>query len=97
MATARLQNDTDAATISATFTRRDGELRVVFSSEISPAEGFSLAELDVLLGAIAHTRRHMLEDETTPKLTLVRPEPEKDENIEVRYRTQLRRMNLIPT
>ena len=97
MATASLQDDTDAATISATFRRRDGELRVIFSSEIAPAEGFSLAELDVLQGAIAHARRHMLEDETTPTLTLVRPEPEKDENIEARYRTQLRQMNPVPT
>lgn len=97
MATASLHNDADAATISATFARRDGVVRVIFSSEIAPAEGFSLAELDVLQGAIAHARRHMLEDETTPKLTLVRPEPEKDENIEARYRTQLRRMNPAPT
>jgi hypothetical protein len=97
MATARLQNDTDAATISATFTRRDGELRVIFSSEITPGEGFSLSELDVLQGAIAHARRHMLEHEKTPKLTLVRPEPEKDEDIEARHRTQLRQMNPVPT
>ena len=97
MATAILQNDTDAATINATFTRRDGELRVIFSSDIAPGEGFSLAELDVLQGAIAHARRHMLEDETTPKLALVRPEPGKDANIETRYRTQLRQMNPVPT
>jgi hypothetical protein len=97
MATARLQNDTDAATISATFTRRDGELRVIFSSEIAAGEGFSLAELDVLQGAIAHARRHMLEDETTPTLALMRPQPKEDGYIETRYRTQLRQMNPVPT
>ena len=37
MATASLQNDTDAATISATFARRDGVVRVIFSSEIRQA------------------------------------------------------------
>jgi hypothetical protein len=63
MSTATLQNDT-AATINATFTRRDRQLRVAFSSEIAPTEGFSLAELDVLQDAIAHARRHMRADET---------------------------------
>ena len=39
----------------------------------------------------------MLEDETTPTLTLLRPDADEDVDIEARYRTQLRQMNPVPT
>lgn len=97
MATATLRND-DTATITATCTRLDGKIRVIFESPTAPGEGFSLPELAVLEGAIAHARRQMLEDdvETTPTLSVVRPEHEKDD-IEARYHTQLHQMNPVPT
>ena len=93
MATAALKDDT-SRTIHASFTRHDGELRVIFSSDF--AEGFGVNELDVLQAAIDHARRQMLDD-GTPTLTVLRPESGTDDDMQSRYRTQLRRQVPVPS